>query len=86
MTFTVTDMEAPFLLIPKEIYESTDQARMTTTKTITTTTSGAADKKSKFSIRVYSGTHNEDLISLIVTINQFKAWAEAKEVWNTPPA
>jgi hypothetical protein len=26
------------------------------------------------------------LIALIVTINQFKAWAEAKNMWNTPPS
>ena len=36
-------------------------------------------------IRVFSGTTNEDLVCLLVTLNQFKVWAEAKGVWATSP-
>jgi hypothetical protein len=46
---------------------------------------GASEEKYKFSVDMFSRSTNADLISLIVTLNQFKAWAEVKGLWNTPP-
>jgi hypothetical protein len=57
------------------------------TKTVVEITgTGTTEEKSKFTVRVFSGAQNEDLIALIVRINHFKAWAEAKNMWNTPPS
>jgi hypothetical protein len=81
MTFTISDSEAPLPLVQKKEYEQTDNSRTTMTKTVVEITgAGRTEEKSKFTVHVFSGAQNEDLIALIVTINQFKTWAEAKNM------
>lgn len=87
MPYNVSDDEAAFPLVRRQIYQDADAARTTTQKTIVTSAGiGQPDEKSKFTIKIYSGNTNEDIISLIVTIMQFKSWAEAKGLWDAPLA
>jgi hypothetical protein len=86
MPNNIADYEAPFPLARKDICVAADNARLTTTKTIVVGSDlqGGPEEKSKFVIKIFSGAMFEDAIALIETINQFKSWAEAKGVWNTP--
>jgi hypothetical protein len=86
MPNNIADYEAPFPLTRKEICVAADTARLTTTKTIVISgdLEGNPEEKSKFVIKIFSGAMFEDNIALIETINQFKSWASAKGLWNTP--
>jgi len=87
MTISISDDEAPFPIVRKERFIEADKARTTTTKTIVipATTEGESEEKSKFSIRIFSMDGDEDLISLIVTLQQFRSWAEARNLWDAAP-
>jgi len=66
-------------LMRKQVYQAADDARAQTKKVIVKKRGqNGLEQESMFMIRVFSGTTNEDLVSLLVTLNQFKAWAEAK--------
>ena len=82
----VSDYEAPFPMARKEVCVAADNARLTNTKTIIVGSEldGNLQEKSEFNVKIFSGAMFEDTLSLIETINQFKSWAEAKGLWNTP--
>jgi hypothetical protein len=86
MPNNIADYEAPFPLTRKEICVAADTPQLTTTKTIVISgdLEGNPEEKSKFVIKIFSGAMFEDNIALIETINQFKSWASAKGLWNTP--
>lgn len=85
MAFQISDTAAPMPLLRKQTYQTADDARTQTKKVIVKKDQNGIEEKSVFMIRVFSGTTNEDLVCLLVTLNQFKVWAEAKGVWATPP-
>ena len=84
MTISISDDEAPFPIVRKERFMEADKMRTSTTKTIVVpaATLGGVEEKSKFSIRIFSMDADEDLISLIITLQQFRSWAEAKNIWD----
>jgi len=87
MAFQISDAAAPMPLMRKQMYQAADDARTQTKKVIVKKGGqNGLEEKSTFMIRVFSGTTNEDLVSLLVTLNQFKAWAEAKGLWATSAA
>ena len=87
MTISISDEEAPLPIMRKERFLEADKQRTTTTKTVVipATATGGTEEKSKFSIRIFSMDADEDLISLIITLQQFRSWAEARELWEAAP-
>ncbi len=85
MNFQISDAAAPMPLLRKQHFQTTDDARVCTKKTIVKKQTDGTEEKSTFQIRVFSGNTNEDLVSLIVTLTQFQSWAQAKGIWNTSP-
>ena len=43
------------------------------------------EEKTKYEVRIFSATIDEDLVRLMSTINQFRVWAIAKHLWNVEP-
>ena len=87
MAFQISDAATPMPLLRKQNNQTADDARTQTKKVIATRRDpNGPEEKSTFMIRVFSGTTNEDLVCLLVTLNQFKAWAEAKGLWQTSAA
>jgi hypothetical protein len=85
--FPCADSEAHLPLMRKDINETVDSSRTATSKTIVVpgTPGNLTEEKSKFSIREFSGTQNEDLIALVVMINPFRAsWAESRSLCGMP--
>ena len=87
MTISISDEEAPFPIVRKERFVEADKQRTITTKTVVipATTQGGTEEKSKFSIRIFSMDADEDLISLIITLQQFRSWAEVRDLWEAAP-
>ena len=87
MAFQISDAAAPMPLLRKQSNQTADDARTQTKKVIATKQDqNGLEEKSTFMIRVFSGTTDKYLVCLLVTLNQFKAWAEAKGLWATSPA
>ena len=90
MAFQISDAAAPMPLMRKQIYQTVDDTRTQETKKVIVKKlgqNGLEEKAVYVMIRVFGGTtKNEDLVSLLVTFNQFKAWAEAKGQWATNAA
>ena len=81
----ILDSEALIPILRPRMFVDGDKDRSRVTFTSVLTINGV-ERKSKFSVPVFSNTVNEDIESLIVTIQGFQIYAATEGLWDVGPS